>query len=157
MKYSRFRFRQAFVALPPVSSTAPEVVQSPEADTSAPPPPPIIVYFRKNCLGGSLIDSTQLPNSVEDVSPILLAKKLVNQILSASHKSETILARLGALRGEEMVISHSGSTFTIKLPQLSKASDLENVFTVLSQALGCCHNIFGKFYLSFNFIHIQNK
>lgn len=103
-------------------------------------------------MGGPLIDSTQLPNSVEDVSPILLVKKLVNQILSASHKSETILARLGALRGEEMVISHNGSTFTIKLPQLSKASDLENVFNTISQVLGCCHNIFGKFCFKFTFV-----
>lgn len=132
------------MALPPVSSTAPDIIQSPEADTSAPPPPPISIFFRKNCSGGPLIDSTQLPNAVEDISPILLAKKLVNQILNSSHKSETILARLGALRGEEMVITHNGSTFTIKLPQLSKASDLENVFNVLSQTLGCCHYMFGK-------------
>lgn len=74
----------------------------------------------------------------------MLAKKLINQILLASHKSETILARLGALRGEEMVITHDGNTYTIKLPQLGKAGDLTNVFQIVSQALGCCHNIFGK-------------
>lgn len=134
------------MSLPPVSSTAPEVIQSPEADTSAPPPPPIAIYFRKSCSGGPLMDAAQLPTSVEDISPIALAKKLVNQILNTSHKSETILARLGALQGEEMVISYNGGTFTIKLAPLSKASDLENVFHVLSQALGCCHNIFGKIY-----------
>lgn len=141
----RFRFRQAFVASPPVSSTAPEIIQSPEADTSAPPPPPITIHLRKNCKGGPLIDATQLPTTVDDVTPGILAKKLVNQILTASHKAETILARLGALCGEEMVITHGGNTFTIKLPTLSKASDLENVFSTLSQTLGCCHNMFGKF------------
>lgn len=141
------------MALPPVSSTAPEVIQSPEADTSAPPPPPITICFRKKCSGGPLIDAMQLPLSVEDVSPIILAKKLVNQLLNASHKSETILARLGALRGEEMVITHGGSTYTIKLPQLSKASDLENAITVLCQTVGCCHNLFGKY----NFYYQHNK
>lgn len=133
------------MALPPVSSTAPEIVQSPEADTSAPPPPPINIRFRKKCSGGPLIDSTLLPSSVEDISPTILAKKLVNQLLNVSHKSDTILARLGALRGDEMVITHGGNTFTIKLPQLSKASDLENTIHILSQTLGCCHNLIGKF------------
>ncbi|KAJ8944719.1 hypothetical protein NQ318_007932 [Aromia moschata] len=144
---NRFRYRSVFTApipTPTVSSTAPEVVQSPEADTSAPPPPPITIYFRKNCSGGPLIDPSQLPSVIEDTTPTALAKKLVSQILSASHKSETILARLGALRGEEMVITHDGNTYTIKLPLLTKASDLRNVFQIISQALGCCHNIFGS-------------
>lgn len=155
--FYRFRIKPAFAAapqLPPissVSSTAAEIVQSPEADTSAPPPPPIVIYFRKSCTGGPLIDSTLLASSVEDSSPADLAKKLVNQILSASHKSEKILARLGTLSGEEMVITHEGNTYTIKLPQLVKASDLEEVFHILAQALGCCRNLFSKstFYLFF--------
>ncbi|KAJ8927613.1 hypothetical protein NQ314_019891 [Rhamnusium bicolor] len=92
---------------------------------------------------GPLIDAIQLPSNIEDTTPAALAKKLVNQILIASHKSETILARLGALRGEEMVITHDGNTYTIKLPQLAKASDLGNVFQIVSQVLGCCHNLFG--------------
>ncbi|XP_056644274.1 polycomb protein Scm [Diorhabda sublineata] len=143
---NRFRIKPSYVAPPPtssVSSTASEVIQSPEADTSAPPPPPIVIQFRKNCSGGPLIDTTLFPMSVEDSTPSDLAKKLINQVLNASHKSETILARLGALRGEEMVITHEGSTYTIKLPQLVKASDLEGVFHTLEQALGCCRNLFG--------------
>ncbi|KAG5891166.1 hypothetical protein JTB14_000554 [Gonioctena quinquepunctata] len=143
---NRFRWsRPAFTAPAPtssVSSTAAEVIQSPEADTSAPPPPPITVHFRKGCLGGPLVDSSQLAASIEDTAPEILAKKLVGQILNASHKSEKILARLGALSGEEMVISHNGNTFTIKLPQLLKAGDMEGVFQALAQALGCCQNIF---------------
>lgn len=125
------------------------MIQSPEADTSAPPPPPVNLYLRKTCSGGPLIDVAQLPTSLEDVSLVALTKKLIYHILNASHKAETILSRLGALRGEEMVITHDGNTFTIKLPQLSKPNDMENVFGVLAQAVGCCQNIFGEFVKTF--------
>lgn len=74
----------------------------------------------------------------------MVAKKAVSEILGASSKPETVLARLGALRGEEMVISHGGTTYTIKLPALVKTSDLENVFSALSSSLGCCQNLFSK-------------
>ncbi|KAF2885257.1 hypothetical protein ILUMI_20923 [Ignelater luminosus] len=117
-------------------------VQSPEADTSAPPPPPITVYMHKACLGGPLIDTIQLPSSVEDTTPTAVAKKLVTALLAASSKAETILARLGALRGDEIAISHGGSTYTIKLSTLQKASDLEHVFADISTSLGCCQQLF---------------
>lgn len=118
------------------------VAESPEADTSAPPPPPIVLHFRKSCSGGPLIDTTQFPDTIDDTTPSTVAKKLVNELLNASHKPEKILARLGALHGDEMVITHGGNTFTIKLPQLRKASDLENLFPILSAAIGCCQNLF---------------
>lgn len=117
-------------------------IQSPEADTSAPPPPPITVYVYKTCTGGPLVDVTQLPATIEDPSPVELAKKIVLELLSASSKPETMLARLGALRGEEMVITHDGNTYTIKLPALQKASDLENTFSALAASLGCCQQLF---------------
>ncbi|XP_063906464.1 polycomb protein Scm [Zophobas morio] len=140
--HSRYKFKPALTAPvppPPITST---VAEAPEADTSAPPPPPITIQIRKSCSGGPLIDSTQLPPTIEETTPKSLAKSLISKILSASHKSETILARLGALRGEEMVITHMGTTYTIKLPQLAKSADLENVFTALASALECCHNMF---------------
>lgn len=40
------------------------------------------------------------------------------------------------------MITHMGTTYTIKLPQLAKSADLENVFTALASALECCHNMF---------------
>lgn len=92
-----------------------------------------------------MIDVNHLPSAIDDTTPSAVAKKLVNQILLSSHKSETILARLGALRGEETVITHDGNTYTIKLPQLAKAADLSNVFQTVAQALGCCQNLFGEF------------
>lgn len=119
-------------------------IQSPEADTSAPPPPPITVYMHKTCLGGPLIDTAQLPSSVEDTTPTAVAKKVVTALLAASNKAETILARLGALRGDEIAISHGGSTYTIKLSSLQKASDLEQVFADISASLGCCQQLFSK-------------
>lgn len=120
-------------------------VQSPEADTSAPPPPPINIYVHKTCLGGPLIDVTQLSASVEDTTPIAVAKKLVSDILLASGKAETVLTRLGALRGEEVAISHGGTTYTIKLPTLNKASDLDNLFSSLATSLGCCQQLFSMY------------
>ncbi|KAI4458642.1 polycomb group protein [Holotrichia oblita] len=135
---SQYRFKLRTTA---ISSNIPDV-QSPEADTSAPPPPPVTVHFHKTCQGGPLFDTTQLPSSVEDISSVMVAKKVVSEILGASSKPETVLARLGALRGEEMVISHGGTTYTIKLPALVKTSDLEYVFSALSSSLGCCQNLF---------------
>lgn len=41
-----------------------------------------------------------------------------------------------------MVISHGGSTYTIKLPTLQKNSDLDTVFSTLSSSLGCCQYLF---------------
>ncbi|XP_030748827.1 polycomb protein Scm [Sitophilus oryzae] len=143
---NRFRFRPSFVAFPPtppVSSSVPDVVQAPEADTSAPSAPSTPIYFRKKCSGGPLIDTAQLATTIEDSSPIGLAKKLVGQLLDSSNKSEKILARLSALNGEEVVLSHEGTTYTIKLPQLNAVSDFENVFQAVSQALGCCQHLFG--------------
>ncbi|XP_068911715.1 polycomb protein Scm [Tenebrio molitor] len=137
--HSRYKIKPALMAPVPISST---VAESPEADTSAPPPPPIAVHVKKSCAGGPLVDSLQLPSAIEEATPKALAKSLVGKILSASHKSETILARLGALRGEEMVITHLGTTYTIKLPQLTKSADLDSVFAALASALGCCHNLF---------------
>jgi polycomb protein SCMH1 len=139
--HSRYKIKPALMAPVPISST---VAESPEADTSAPPPPPIAVHVKKSCAGGPLVDSLQLPSAIEEATPKALAKSLVGKILSASHKSETILARLGALRGEEMVITHLGTTYTIKLPQMTKSADLDSVFAALASALGCCHNLFCK-------------
>lgn len=119
-------------------------VQSPEADTSVPPPPPIIIHIYKSCSGGPLFSAALLPSSVEDVSAVAVTKKLITEILSASTKPETVLARLSALRGEEMVISHGGTTYTIKLPQILKNSDLEKVFSALATAIGCCPHLFSK-------------
>lgn len=128
-------------------------VQSPEADTSVPPPPPILIYFNKSCLGGSFIDVEQLPQLVEDTSPIIVAKKLISELLETSHKPETILSRLGSLRGEEMVISHNGNAYTIKLPAIQKASDLENVITSLASSLGMCPRLCSKLE---NYYYCQN-
>ena len=119
-------------------------VQSPEADTSAPPPPPIVIHMYKSCQGGPLINVTQLPATIEDISPAGVVKKLISELLSSSNKAETVLARLGTLRGEEVVISHDGITYTIKLPSLMKTEDLENAFIVLASSLGCCQNLFSK-------------
>lgn len=132
----RFKLRTSTV-----SSTE---VQSPEADTSVPPPPPISIYLYKSCSGGPFLNTASLPLSVEDTSVFAVTKKLINEILSASSKSETVLARLSALRGEEMVISHGGTTYTIKLPQILKTSDLERVFSALTTTLGCCPHLFSK-------------
>lgn len=120
-------------------------VQSPEADTSVPPPPPVTIHIYKTCSGGPLITASILPPSVEDTSAVAVTKKLIAEILNASSKSETILARLSALRGEEMVITHGGTSYTIKLPQILKISDLEKVFSALATALGCCNNLFCKY------------
>ncbi|XP_060524773.1 polycomb protein Scm [Cylas formicarius] len=142
---NRFRFRPAFSVpplTPPVSSSAPDIVQSPEADTSAPSPPPTVIYINKTCSGGNLFDTSQLPRVIEDVSLTTLIKKLIIHLLGISNKSEKILARLGALQGDEMVISHEGNTFTIKLPHFGSVGDLNGVFQTLSQALGCCSNLF---------------
>lgn len=125
-------------------------IQSPEADTSAPPPPPIVIYFYKTCSGGPLVNTHQLPASVEDTSPVAVTKKLVIELLSASSKPETLLARLGSLRGEEMVVSYGGTTYTIKLPQITKTSDLDRVFGALATAVGCCHQLFSKLYVLLN-------
>lgn len=141
--HSRFKIKAA-VGGPaaPISSTT-EV--PPEADTSAPPPPPIVVSVREGCSGGSLVDTGQLPASLEDANVAVLVKRLVKKVLGASHKSETVLARLGALTGEEMVITYGGATYTIKLPQFGKVEDLEVVFTALASALGCCPNLFCEY------------
>lgn len=117
-------------------------MQSPEADTSAPSPPPISIYTHKNCLGGPYIDVTQLSSTIEDTSLVAVTKKLISDILGASNKPETILARLGNLRGEEMSITHNDNTFTIKLPVLVKNADLTNVFNTLGTTLGCCQHLF---------------
>ncbi|KAB0802043.1 hypothetical protein PPYR_04229 [Photinus pyralis] len=117
-------------------------IQSPEADTSAPLPPPITVYVYKTCTGGPLVDVAQLSTNLEDSSPLELAKKIVLELLASSSKAETMLARLGALRGDETVITHNGNSYTIKLPIPQKASDLENVFASLSASLGCCQQLF---------------
>lgn len=119
-------------------------MQSPEADTSAPPPPPTVVHFYKTCLGGPLIDTEHLPASVLAASPAEVAKKLIGELLLSSSKPETILARLGTLAGEETVISYRENAFTIKLPTLQKASDLDNLFSVLATSLGCCQRLFSK-------------
>lgn len=126
----------------PVNPTT--TTESLEADTSAPPPPPIVIHIRKSCLGGPLIDTNLLPNTIEETIPIALVKKLIGKLLESSHKFETILARLGALQGEEMAISHSGSTYTIKLPTVPKLGSIEVVFSLLATALGCCQNLFSK-------------
>lgn len=88
-----------------------------------------------------------MPSCVEDTSAVAVTKKLINEILNASSKPETVLARLSALRGEEMVISHGGTTYTIKLPQIMKTSDLEKVFSALATTVGCCHQLFSKYCL----------
>lgn len=137
-QFFRFKIR--------TSTVSSSEVQSPEADTSVPPPPPITIHIYKSCSGGPLITASSLPSSVEETSVVALTKKLITEILSASSKSETVLARLSALRGEEMVISHGGTTYTIKLPQILKTSDLEKVFTALATALGCCPHLFSKYY-----------
>lgn len=140
--HNRFKIKPAFSApIPPISSTLSEV-QSPEADTSAPLPPPITIYFKNDCIGGALLDTGLLPVSVEDATPITLTKSFINKILSASHKPEAVLARLGALRGDEMAITYLGTTYTIKLPQVLKPLDLESVFQAVVSTLGCCHNLF---------------
>ncbi|KAK9884732.1 hypothetical protein WA026_007577 [Henosepilachna vigintioctopunctata] len=133
---ARFRMRPASIPapIPPTESL--------EADTSAPPPPPIVIHIRKTCSGGPLIDTTQLPDTVEDAMPVSLIKKLIGKLLDSSHKFETILARLGAMQGEEMAITHNGSTYTIKLPTLTKPGEVETVFNLLSNTLGCCQNLF---------------
>lgn len=137
------------VITPPVNNVE---IQSPEADTSAPPPPPIVIHVYKTCQSGTLFDAAELPSTIEDISVTALAKKLVTEILRASSKTETILARLGALRGDEMVISHGGSTYTIKLPTLHKTNDLETVFTTISSSLGCCQHMFSKYSAILTFI-----
>ncbi|CAH0552455.1 unnamed protein product [Brassicogethes aeneus] len=140
---SRFRFRPAFTAPPPlpVSTVSPEV-QSPEADTSVPSPPPIVIYFRRSCLGGPFIDVKSLPVSIEDVIVSDLLKKLVKQLLAVTHKAELILSRLGTGSGEEMAVTHAGSTYNVKLPTALKSTDLDNVFRALATSLACCQNLF---------------
>lgn len=123
-------------------------IQSPEADTSAPSPPPVVIYIYKSCQSGSLFETSTLPSSIEDTSLLNLAKKLVLEILKASSKTETILARLGALTGEEIVISHAGSTYTIKLPTLLKTSDVETMIMEISSSLRCCQQLFSKFWVT---------
>lgn len=147
LSFDRFKIR--------TSTISSSEVQSPEADTSAPPPPPITIYLYKTCSGGPLVDTSQLPASVEDTSPTAVTKRLVMELLAASSKSETVLARLGSLRGEEMVISHGGTTYTIKLPQLLKTSDLDRVFGALATALGCCHQLFSKYERSLSLITLK--
>ncbi|CAG9865136.1 unnamed protein product [Phyllotreta striolata] len=152
---NRFRMKPALAAPPPpnpppnssaVTSTAADnQIQSPEADTSAPPPPPVAVYVRKGCAGGALVDATLLPASVEEATLPDLAKQLIDGILRASHKSEKILARLGVgapSGGEETAITHEGTTYTVKLPRLTKIGDLDGLFRQLTQTLGCCQNLF---------------
>lgn len=117
-------------------------VQSPEADTSAPSPPPITIYTHKNCLGGPYIDVAQLPDTIEDTSVTAVIKKLILDILGASSKPETILAKLGNLRGDEMVISYNNNTYTVKLPTFLKNSDLTGVFHILGTSIGCCQHLF---------------
>ncbi|XP_018328250.1 polycomb protein Scm-like isoform X2 [Agrilus planipennis] len=132
-------------------------VQSPEADTSAPPPPPIVVHLRKSCMGGPLIDSSLLPLIIEDTSPVDLAKKLVVELLGASNKPDVVLARLGSLQGEEMVVTHEGTSYTIKLPGLQKASDLEGVFTALVTSLGCCSQLFALEHIKRECVMCDNR
>nr|XP_023023358.1 polycomb protein Scm [Leptinotarsa decemlineata] len=123
--------RPSFAAHAPtssVSSITVEVVQSPEADTSATPPPPIAIHFRKSCLGGPLIDSTQLVSSIEDTSPAVLAKKLVSQVRCQ------LFICISTFKSVKLIIKNE--------TKLSKAGDLEGVFQTLSQALGCCQNLF---------------
>lgn len=138
---ARFRIRPTPLPAPlPVNPST--TTESLEADTSAPPPPPIVIHIRKSCMGGPLIDTNQLPNTIEETIPVALVKKLIGKLLEASHKFETILARLGALQGEEMAISHSGSTYTIKLPSVAQPGSVEAVFSLLANTLGCCQNLF---------------
>ncbi|CAH1982509.1 unnamed protein product [Acanthoscelides obtectus] len=162
---NRFRFRPSLIASMPLapaatapasSSSAPAASAAPikrepspppaEADTSAPPPPPVTVRFRRQCAlaAFALLDPTRVPEQgVEDSQPRQLAKKVVQAVLAASRKPDTVLARLGTIRGEESAITHDGNTYTIKLPQLVKASDLLQLFQILAQTLGCCQNMFG--------------
>lgn len=67
----------------------------------------------------------------------------MQELLAASPKADTLLSRLGTLRGEEMPISHDGNTYNIKLPTLNKPSDLNAVFQAVSQAIGVCTQMFG--------------
>lgn len=92
-----------------------------------------------------MVNTALMASSVEDTSPVAVTKKLIIEILNASSKPETVLARLSALRGEEMVISHGGTTYTIKLPQILKTSDIERVFSALATTVGCCHHLFSKY------------
>lgn len=129
---------------PTVTSTVTtaEVQLHAEADTSGPPLPPVVLYIHKPCLGGPYIDIAELPVKLEDTSMLALTKKMVSAILKASNKAEVILAKLGALRGEEIAIGYNGTTYTIKLPLVVKASDYEAVFQALSASLGCCAQLF---------------
>lgn len=146
-----FRFKVRATSTSSASTTSNIEVQSPEADTSAPPPPPISIYTYKSCQSGPLIDASQLPSIIEDTVPVDLAKKFICELLKASNKAETILARLSTLRGEDMVISHGGNSYTIKLPSVTKSGDLENVFSALAQCLGFCQNLFSRLNLIYRF------
>lgn len=136
------------------STVSSSEIQSPEADTSVPTPPPITIHLYKSCSGGPYINTTLLATSVEDTSPVVVTKKLIMELLNACSKPETLLARLSALRGEEMVISYGGTTYTIKLPQILKSGDLERVFSALATIVGCCHLLFSEYCIIFIYLFI---
>lgn len=68
----------------------------------------------------------------------------LQELLAASPKPDTLLSRLGTLRGEEMAITHDGNTYNIKLPTINKPNDFTAVFTAVATAINICPQIFGK-------------
>lgn len=140
----RFRVRPQLTAPLPINS--PPQVEIPEADTSVPSvnnsPSLLTIHVRKQCIGGPLIDTRQLPDIIEDMSPLTLIKKLIGKILEASHKSETILSRLGSLQGEDVTLTFENNSYTVRLPSLSKSDSCEIVLNTFAVCLGFCKNLF---------------
>ncbi|XP_050299578.1 polycomb protein Scm-like isoform X1 [Anthonomus grandis grandis] len=142
---SRFSFKPAIIPFIPTStviSSVTEVVQS-EADTSASSLPPTVIYFRRNCNGGGVINTATLPISLDDVSVMALQKKFLEELFKASNEPDKLLDRLQTLNGEEFEIHFKGDTHILTVPKATSASDLENLFQLVSQALECCQNLFG--------------
>lgn len=141
---SRFSFKPAFVPFVPtttVSSSVSEVVQS-EADTSAPLLPPVFIHFHRTCSGGSLINSATLPANLEDVSMVALQKKFLEQLLSSSNQPDNALNRLRTLEGEDVEINYKEDVYTVQIPKASSPAELEKMLKRVSQAVGCCQNLF---------------
>lgn len=131
------------MAVGPTSTTAlAEVLMPAEADTSAPPPPPVAIHIDRRCAGSALVDTSRMPVTCEDATASGAARKLVQLLLAASPAPDTLLGRLGALRGDELPVSHRGATYNVKLPPLAKAADVGPALAALSTALGLCPNMF---------------
>ncbi|ENN80368.1 hypothetical protein YQE_03203, partial [Dendroctonus ponderosae] len=140
---SRYSFKPAFVPFVPTStiSSVTEVVQS-EADTSASSLPPTVINFQRQCNGGSLINPANLPASLENVSMATIQKKFVEQLLYASNQPEDLLVSLRTLIGEDFEINFKGGVHVLQLPKANSVADIETMFSMISETVQCCRNLF---------------